>query len=117
MKKICLLGSLSFLLSVAHAQQTYHFNNPEEKFSLAKEFFQKGQYNLAYPLFQELNQGVKETDAVNQTIIVQEIDYYTIVCQLKQNEGRAEQSALDYVNLTKNNARVQMMNFHLAEFY
>ena len=117
MKKISLLGSFCFILLSANSQQTYYHNNPQEKFSQAKEFFQKGQYNLAYPLFQELNTSVKETDMVNNTIVSQEINFYTIVCQLKQDEGRAEQNALDYVHLTKNNARVQMMNFHLAEFY
>ena len=49
--------------------------------------------------------------------MVQEINYYTIASELKQNEGRAEQHAKEYVDLTKNNARVQMMNFHLAEYY
>ena len=37
--------------------------------------------------------------------------------RLKQNESRAEDKAKEYIDLEKNNARVQMMNFHLGEYY
>lgn len=99
------------------AQQTHYYSDPEEKFKEAKEYFQKEQYSLAYPLFRELQHDVRETDKANTAITVQEINYYTVVCALKQNEERAEDEAQEYINLQKNNARVQMMSFHLAEYY
>jgi TolA-binding protein len=117
MKKLCSL-SLFIICSVfSFSQQTYIFSDPQQKFNEAKEYFQKEQYNLAYPLLKELQASLKETDKINNPVMVQEINYYTIVSELKQNEGRAEQHAKEYVELTKNNARVQMMNFHLAEYY
>lgn len=99
------------------AQQTRYYTDPEIKFKEAKEYFQKEQYSLAYPLLRELQQDVKETDKANTAITVQEINYYTTVCALKQNESGAENEAQEYINLQKNNARVQMMNYHLAEYY
>lgn len=99
------------------AQETKYYSDPDIKFKQAKEFYQKEQYSLAYPLLRELMRDVKETDKINSPITVQEIEYYTIVCGLKQNEERAEELAQDYINLQKNNARVQMMNFQLAEYY
>jgi TolA-binding protein len=117
MKKICLLPSFCLLLFVANAQQTFTNKNPQEKFNEAKEYFQKEQYSLAYPLLKELQQSLRETDKMNYTVVAQEINYYTVVCALKQNEGRAEQLAQEYVDLTKNNSRAQMMSFHLAEHY
>ncbi|MCX6316822.1 MAG: tetratricopeptide repeat protein [Bacteroidetes bacterium] len=99
------------------AQQTRFYTDPEATFKEAKEYFQKEQYSLAYPLFKELKQSVRETDKVNAPVTVQEINYYALVCALKQNEGRAEDDALEYIDLEKNNARVQMMNYHLAEYY
>ena len=117
MKKICTSVSFCLLSAFSFSQQTTFFKDPNEKFNEAKEYFQKEQYNLAYPLFKELQQGLKETDKVNTPIEAQEINYYTTVSALKQNEDRAEQDALEYVEVTKNNARVQMMSFHLAEFY
>jgi TolA-binding protein len=117
MKKICASFSFCFICVFSYSQQTIFFKNPKETFNEAKEYFQKEQYSLAYPLFKELQQSVRETNVVNDPIEVQEINYYATVSALKQNEGRAEQDALQFIDVTKNNARVQMMNFHLAEFY
>lgn len=117
MKKLPLLLLLPLVSLVSTAQKTFFFNDPQEKFNEAKEYFQKGQYSLAYPLFKELQQSLRETDRANYPIIAQEINYYAIATGLMQNENRAEQDALEYIELTKNNARVQMMNFQLAEYY
>ena len=117
MKKLCLPLSLLVISTIAYSQKTYFFSDPQEKFNEAKEYFQKGQYSLAYPLFRELQQSVKETDKANNPIVSQEIQYYAVATGLLQNENRAEQDALEYIELTKNNARVQMMSFHLAEYY
>jgi TolA-binding protein len=100
-----------------NAQQTRIFTDPQEKFKEAKEYYQKEQYSLAYPLFKELQQASKETNLINDPLITQEIDYYTTVLALKQNEDRAEATALQFIDLEKNNPRVQQMNYHLGEFY
>jgi TolA-binding protein len=99
------------------SQQSKYYSDPQEKFKDAKEYFQKEQYSLAYPLLKELRQSVSETDKANHTIVVQEINYYTIACALKQNESRSEEQAIDYIALEKNTPRVQMMSFHLGEYY
>lgn len=99
------------------AQQTRYYNDPQEKFKEAKEYFQKEQYSLAYPLLKELHAGSRETDRVNYPVTTQELNYYTIVCGLKQNEEVAEPKAIDYIDLERNNARVQMMSYHLGEYY
>ncbi|MEO7394010.1 MAG: hypothetical protein ABIU11_03660, partial [Chitinophagaceae bacterium] len=100
-----------FLNISVFAQQTRFYSDPESTFKEAKEYFQKEQYSLAYPLFRELKQSIKETDKANIAITVQEINYYTTVCALKQNESRAEEEAQEYIDLEKNNARVQMMSY------
>ncbi|MBS1577260.1 MAG: tetratricopeptide repeat protein, partial [Bacteroidetes bacterium] len=106
-----LIGLFSF------AQETSFYNDPDAKFKEAKEYFQKEQYSLAYPILKELNQSLRETDKANNPVISQEINYYTIACALKQNEGRAEDLAKTFIDVEKNNARVQQMSFHLGEFY
>ena len=115
-RSIALVATVFSVFSV-HAQQTRIFTDPQEKFKEAKEYYQKDQYSLAYPLFKELQQALRETDLVNDPIMVQEINYYTTVMSLKQNEDRAEAKAINYIELEKNNPRVQQMNFHLGEFY
>src|ERR1700752_2081387 len=104
MKKLFLLSTYCLLLYMAHAQQTYTNKDPQEKFYEAKAYFQKEQYSLAYPLLKELQQSLQETNKINTPVVAQEIDYYTIVCALMQNEGRAEQLAQNYLNITKNNS-------------
>lgn len=116
MKKIGLLLSFSALSIAGFSQQHAVFKKPNERFEIAKEYFQKGQYNLAYPLLKELQQSLKETDRANNALMAQEIDYYVTVSALQQNHDRAEYDALQYIAITENNARVQMMNFHLAEY-
>ena len=75
---------LAFLFSIsAAAQQTRFYSDPEEKFKEAKEYFQKEEYSLAYPIFKELQQSVRETDKINNVTTVQEINYYTIACALE----------------------------------
>jgi tetratricopeptide (TPR) repeat protein len=109
---------IAFFISLSlFSQQTRYFSDPETKFKEAKEYYQKEQYSLAYPLFRELQHDIRETDKANTAITVQEINYYTTVCALKQNEGRAEEEAQQYIELEKNNPRVQMMSFHLGEYY
>lgn len=117
MKNFSLILLATFTCISSFAQQTRFYADPEEKFKEAKEYFQKEQYSLAWPLFKELKQAVRETDKANNPILVQEISYYATVCALKQNEGRAEDLAQQYIDLEKNTARVQMMNFHLGEYY
>ncbi|MBM3416360.1 MAG: tetratricopeptide repeat protein [Bacteroidetes bacterium] len=117
MKNHSLLVPAIFLSLSVFAQQTAFYTDPEAKFKEAKKYFQKEQYSLAYPLFKELKQDVRETNKANIPVTVQEIAYYTTVCALKQNEDRAEDVALEFIEVQKNNPRVQMMNFHLGEYY
>ena len=111
-----LIPAIFFSISVS-AQQSRFYSDPEEKFKEAKEYYQKEQYSLAYPILKELQQSVQETDKANNPISVQEINYYTIACALKQNEGRAVEMATTYIDNEKNNSRVQQLNFHLGEYY
>ena len=47
--------SIAILFSIsAFSQQTRVYSDPESTFKEAKEYFQKEQYSLAYPLFKEL---------------------------------------------------------------
>ncbi|TMI83793.1 MAG: tetratricopeptide repeat protein [Bacteroidetes bacterium] len=117
MKNQYILIPAIFLSISVSAQQSRFYSDPEEKFKEAKEYYQKEQYSLAYPILKELQQSVQETDKANNPVTVQEINYYTIACALKQNEGRAVDMATTYIDNEKNNARVQQLNFHLGEYY
>ena len=117
MKKIFLPVVSCFISILSFSQQTAWLDGQKDKYNEAKEYFQKEQYNLAYPLLKELQQSLQETDRINNSLVSQEIAYYATVCGLMQHEARAEQDARDFITIEKNNPRVQMMSFHLAEYY
>lgn len=117
MKKICLPLLGCFATVLTYSQQTYFIQTVQDRFNEAKEYFQKEQYNLAYPILKELRQSLTESDEINRTVVAQEIDYYAIVSSLKQNESNAELDAQVYADVTRNNPRAQMMRFHLAEYF
>jgi tetratricopeptide (TPR) repeat protein len=110
---ITLLGLFHF----SYAQQTRVITDPQATFKQAKEYYQREQYSLAYPLLKDLQLQQNSADRSNQAITYQEIKYYTIVCALKQNEEGAVLQARKFIELEDNAARVQMMNFHLAEYF
>ena len=105
------------LILSAKAQQTRVYTDPQNKFFQAKEFFQQERYSLAYPIFRELQQDLRETDISNNRLSTEEINFYTTVCGLKQNEGIAASQAEAFIGLERNSALVQKMAFHLGEFY
>jgi TolA-binding protein len=117
MKKITAFCVLALSIQGSIAQQTRFINDPQGTFKQAKEFFQREQYSLAYPLLKDLQLQLRDQDRTNLAITAQEIKYYTTVCALKQNERGAVDKARDFIDLEDNTPRVQMMSFHLAEYY
>jgi TolA-binding protein len=109
---------LLLIISVStYSQQTRIYTDPLETYHKAKELFQKGQYNLAYPLFRDLQENRNESDYSNYRIAFEEIDYYSIVCGLKQNEPSAEAQAKSFTILQSNQPLQQKMAFQLGEYY
>jgi TolA-binding protein len=117
MKRTPLFFFALLITSSLFAQQTLFLNDPQADFKQAKEYYQKQYYSLAYPLFKKLQSNLRETDRSNNALNEQDIRYYTIVCSLKQNETAAVEPARDFINVEDNLARVEMMNFHLAEYF
>ncbi|WP_240312760.1 tetratricopeptide repeat protein [Flavihumibacter solisilvae] len=105
------------VLQMVHAQQTAIFTDPQAGFKQAKEYYQREQYSLAFPLFKELSMQLREADRSGQSLNYQEIRFYTIVCGLRQNEQGAVVQATEFVDLDDNQSRVELMSFHLGEYY
>ncbi|WP_290793088.1 tetratricopeptide repeat protein [Flavihumibacter sp. UBA7668] len=105
------------VLQLAQAQQTGFFTDPQSGFKQAKEYYQRGQYSLAYPIFRELHLRLREPDQTNQALNSQELRYYTLACGLMKNEKGALEEAVEYVELDRNVSRVELMSFQLGEYY
>ena len=117
MYRSILVLSILIAATTAKAQQTRFIADPERTFKQAREYYQKEYYSLAYPLFKDLNLQLRETDRSNQALNYQDIQYYTITCELRLDQKSAENAALQYVSMDDNAARVEMMNYQLGEYY
>ena len=117
MKCVTLFVLTSIFSSSLFAQQTFFLSDPQAAFKQAKEYYQREYYSLAYPLFRDLQAGLRETDKSDESLEYQEIRYYTLVCALKQNDSSAVSESKAYIELENNKARAEMLSYHLAEYY
>ncbi len=117
MKRIFCIALFALPFTGLLSQQTRYLNDPDLPLKQAKEYYQKEYYSLAYPIFKDLLQQVRETDQSDRAIQYQELHYYTIVCALKQNESGAEAMANEFTAQSDHPGRIEMMHFHLAEYY
>lgn len=116
MKRPIVLLTIMLAAVIARSQGTAYFTDPKSTYKQAKEYFQQEHYALAYPLFLGLQQELTSLNTSTDIISSQEIRFYTIVCQLKQDQSAAERPASDFVYNERNTALSQKMAFHLAEY-
>ena len=116
-QKIFSLLIAAITSGAAIAQPTHSVTDPEKKYKDAKEFFVKEQYAFAYPLVKELKKDYPANTASNHQYINDDITYYYIACELKLMQETGETDAVEYIASTTNEARVQIMSFHLAHYY
>ncbi len=115
-KKAGLLFASVLLFYVSKAQFTKENDDPDADFKLAKELYLKEQFSLAYPLFKTLYSENKANSSIPVTIKT-ESKYYSIICGLQLNDETAVQDAKDFIYLEHHAPRIEMMSYHLAEYY
>jgi TolA-binding protein len=102
----------------SYAQATQAIIDPDEDFKLAKELFQKEQFSLAYPMFKNIASSAFDANHSKlPTSTKLEAKYYSIVCGLKLNESASEVAAKEFIDLEHNTPRIEMLSFHLGEYY
>jgi TolA-binding protein len=117
MKRTFLVILFYNLVHFSFAQQTFFISDPQATFKQAKEYYQKEYYSLAYPIFRDLEAGLKtegENDPSSNSL---EIRYYTIACGLKQNDSSSAESAKRFIDVENDRARTEMMSYNLGEYY
>lgn len=115
-KKLILACLLLICTNLVIAQSNKIITDADENFKLAKNYWQKQQYSLAYPIFKNIvNEGIQATNFPINTLL--EAKYYIIVCALKLNDESAEKNAINFIELEHNAPKVEMLTFHLAEYY
>ncbi len=98
------------------AQQTLFLNDPDAAFKEAREYYQRGQMSLAYPIFRQLEQEMVNQVQNAESFTRQDVHYYTLVCSLNQDDSASVAPAAVFIVQQNNSPRAQMMNYHLAEY-
>jgi tetratricopeptide (TPR) repeat protein len=116
--KKSLLAAGLVLLMHCHlfSQATMANIDPDADFKLAKELYLKEQFSLAYPLFKNIS--LLTSRYSNLPISTQvEAKYYSIVCGLKLDQSASAEAAREFIDLEHNTPRIEMMSYHLAEYF
>ncbi|GAC1440160.1 MAG: tetratricopeptide repeat protein [Sediminibacterium sp.] len=101
---------------LVHSQVSQLQQDPDMEFKNAKELFQKEQFSLAYPVFKSLySSGIGRSNLPASVQL--ESEYYYILCGLVLNDATAEPMAVAFTELEHDIPHVQMMYFHLGEYY
>ena len=108
---------LALLALPAFSQPNFNVTDPEKDFKIAKEFFLKEQFSLAYPLLREIRHKHENDLPSGRQYLKQDIQYYYIVCGLKLDQQVAESEAKSFIEVANNEPRQQMMSYHLAKYY
>jgi tetratricopeptide (TPR) repeat protein len=113
---ICTLFA-TLLLVKGNAQATFVYTDAEKKFKEAKQLFIQQQYGLAYPLFEQLQSTITESNKSTNNYLYDDVRYYYIVSRLKLQIPIAENEATQYIDWVNNTPRTALMSYHLAKYY
>lgn len=105
------------LAGTASAQPSYSIIDEEKDYKTAKEFIAKEQYAFAYPLVKALKLKYPDNRKSDHAYINDDVNYYYVLCELKMLQDIGKEDAVAYINGINNEARSQIMSFHLAHYY
>ncbi|MCC6634571.1 MAG: tetratricopeptide repeat protein [Chitinophagaceae bacterium] len=115
-KKLLIILAIVGIALTGNAQFTKINNDSDIAYKMAKEYWQKEQYSLAYPIFKNIytqdnyNSNLKEH-------IKTESKFYFIICGLQLNDATIETLAVDFITLEANAQKVGIVSFYLGEYY
>ena len=100
--------------NIVQAQGTKVNTDPDENFKQAKEYWQKGQYQLAFSVFKDLYQHPQYT--YYTAFSGSEIKYYYLLSALQVNQDGADAAARLFIETEPDLVRTQLLSYHLAEY-
>jgi TolA-binding protein len=115
--KRSILPVFLFCFLYAKSQQTFFLTDPQAEYKQAQEYYQKQYYSLAYPIFRELEQDQAVRPQLYESFNFENIQFYTLVCSLSQNDSTAVAPARLFIGNENNAARAEMLQYYLAEYY
>ena len=107
---------VSLFCTPSFAQYTQITNDIDGEYKLAKEYFSKEEYSLAYPIFKTINSNGIDKSNYSSTVAT-ESKYYFLSCGLKLNDSSIKNKAAAFIELQQDVPMVQRLSFELGEYY
>jgi TolA-binding protein len=117
MKSILFAANFFVAVFLANAQKTEFWRNPLGKINDAKLAFTTSQYEVACPLFKDLQQSIEQSPLEFTPLQKQEINFYAIACRLFHAESQAEKEALQFIATIPAATLRDRMHYWLGEYY
>jgi TolA-binding protein len=100
-----------------NAQKTEFFGSKTQQLNEAKQAFMAAQYDIACPLFTDLQNTARQYPSPFTSLEKQEVDFYAIACGLFHAESKAEKEALQFLaTIPASNLR-DRMHYFLGDYY
>jgi tetratricopeptide (TPR) repeat protein len=113
-KKLLLL----ILLPVsAFSQQTFITSDPYQRYQDARQWFNQENYQLAYPVFKDVQKWLLKNEPVNQQLKQEEVLFYGIACELMELNSGAEHNAQAFLAGHTSESLKGQLGFYLGMYY
>ncbi|MES2646051.1 MAG: tetratricopeptide repeat protein [Bacteroidota bacterium] len=107
----------SLLPITAICQQTFVHSDPFQRYLDAKQWFQQENYQLAYPVFKDVEQSMQGSERINGQLKLEELQFYSIACELMQQNESAETHARDFLAGHTSESLKGQLGYYLGMYY
>lgn len=107
----------AFMPSLGFSQQTFIVNDPYQRYQDARHWFQQENYALAYPVFRDVEESMQAGEKLNEQLKQEEVDFYTIACELMQQNQGAELHARSFLAAHTSESLKGQLGYYLGMYY
>lgn len=105
-----LILSLSLVCSNSFAQKTAIYNDADDAYKKATEFFEKQKYGLAGYEFEKYSKNA------NDNLMRSDAEFYSALCSIELFNNNAESKTMGFINNYPESARLNYSYFHMGRF-
>ncbi len=117
MKSVFSFLIFHFSFFAAAAQQTQAYINPEQAFNSGIELFDEKNYLAAREKFELIFKQSRTATSHSNSVLMQNLEYYIVVCAVETNDKDAEQLLLNYIKKHHETDKRRLIYFWLGSYY
>lgn len=99
------------------AQQNFLTSDPYQHYQDARQWFQQENYQLAYPVFKDVEKAIQGGERINEQLKLEEVVFYAIACELMQQNAGAELHATNFLDAHTSESLKGQLGYYLGMYY